>query len=209
MLQGLCKQAEGVYDIANNELVTGHVAEFASGTSGTKATRVAPPGHPQPLLTQWCAMGSGDAWPGPAVPNHVASVRWRDCFPRERRMWAAKCRNSKHGRCFLMRSGKSCAGRPLGFDGSLAKELFAESTAGAPLRSSSTLRRWSVFMVGSYDVSQWNGPSLTALELPLENPHEAEPMCVSWVWYREAKFSNVLTEPECSFTAFAEEGDCS
>ena len=35
MLEGLCIEAEGVFDIAHYEIVTGHVAEFASGTSGT------------------------------------------------------------------------------------------------------------------------------------------------------------------------------
>ena len=39
MLEGLCTQAKGVSDFAHDELVTGHVGEFASGTSGTEATR--------------------------------------------------------------------------------------------------------------------------------------------------------------------------
>ena len=38
MLGGLCKQAEGVYDVAHDEVVTDHVAEFASGISGMDAT---------------------------------------------------------------------------------------------------------------------------------------------------------------------------
>ena len=62
------------------------------------------------------------------------------------------------------------------FDGALAKELFAEST-GARLRSAPPCdARVSARLAL---MSELGGPTLAALELPSENPQEAEPMCVS------------------------------
>ena len=60
MLGGLCNDTKGVYEIAHDELVTGHVAQFTSGTSGTEATRGA-------STATIDAMGLGDAWPEPGV----------------------------------------------------------------------------------------------------------------------------------------------
>ena len=81
--------------------------------------RMAPPAHPQPPLTHWIRE---HAWPGPAVPapraaephNFTLRVFEKIAVHVKKRRWAAQRANPKHGRCFLMRSGKSCAGRPLG-----------------------------------------------------------------------------------------------
>ena len=46
-------------------------------------------------------------------------------------------------------------------------------------------------------MSEVGGPMLAALELPLENPHEAELMCVVSLISPEAKFSKVSARLVC------------
>ena len=53
-LEGQCKVTEGVCEITHDEPVTGHVSKFASGTSGTDATR----GASSPSINTIDAMGS-------------------------------------------------------------------------------------------------------------------------------------------------------
>ena len=74
---------------------------------------------------------------------------------------------------------KVVCGPTAGVDGAVAKELFAECAAGARLRSWSPPRRLSICKVGRLTlIAELGGPTLVALELLPENPHEAEPMCV-------------------------------
>ena len=118
----------------------------------------------------------------PAVDPHNFTLRVLGveiAFCVKGRRWAAKCRHHKHGRCFLTLSGKSCAGRPLcpmahGLRN--CSQSVQQEHVYAPPCDAGVSARLAL-------TSELGGPALAALELPLENPPEVEPMCVLRVWH--------------------------
>ena len=119
--------------------------------------RVVLPAHPQPPITRWVwetrgkGGSSSSATSGRSAQLRIASVPWRGRFLRVKaevvsHMWEHQAWPlSSHAVWNVV------CGPTIGFDGALAKELFAESTAGARPCSGSTLRRKGVCKVGSYE----------------------------------------------------------